>query len=90
MTGWALPWWELGVLEEHVEKARALVAAERQRLAEEAPEAERAAEERTGRLSRGENLGRHDLADHGHPYNLVLSRGVTTMVPMSASRFNTT
>jgi hypothetical protein len=49
-TGWALPWWELGVLEEHVEKARTLVAEERQRLAEEAPEAERAAveEEREG------------------------------------------
>ena len=54
------------------------------------PQAERAAEERTGRFSRGENLGRQDLADYGHPYNLVRSRGVTTMVPMSASRFSTT
>ena len=49
-TGWALPWWELGVLEEHVETARTLIAAERQRLAEEAPDAEQAAveEEREG------------------------------------------
>jgi hypothetical protein len=44
-SGWALPWFELSVLEEHVTAARALVDAERQRLAEEAPEAERAAED---------------------------------------------
>jgi len=44
-SGWALPWYELSVLEEHVAKARELVAAERRRLVEEAPEAERAAEE---------------------------------------------
>jgi len=52
-TGWALPWWELAVLEEHVEKARGLVAAERKRLAEEAPDAEQAAveEEREGEAS---------------------------------------
>lgn len=51
-TGWALPWWELGVLEEDVEKARAIVAAERKSLAAEAPEAERAAveEEREGEV----------------------------------------
>lgn len=42
-SGWALPWFELRVLEEHVPRARALVEAERQRLAETAPEAERAA-----------------------------------------------
>jgi len=49
-TGWALPWWELAVLEEHVEQARALVAAERKSLADEAPDAEQAAveEEREG------------------------------------------
>ena len=44
-TGWALPWWELSVLEENVAKARQLVEAERKRLAEEAPEAEQAAED---------------------------------------------
>ncbi|RPH71319.1 MAG: hypothetical protein EHM78_07920 [Myxococcaceae bacterium] len=44
-SGWALPWFELSVLEEHVARARELVEAERLRLAEEAPEAERAAEE---------------------------------------------
>ncbi|HET6983575.1 MAG TPA: hypothetical protein VFI53_15640 [Myxococcaceae bacterium] len=44
-TGWALPWFELSVLEENVSRARELVAAERQRLAEEAPEAEQAAED---------------------------------------------
>jgi Putative prokaryotic signal transducing protein len=44
-SGWALPWFELSVLEEHVARARELVAAERLRLVEEAPEAERAAEE---------------------------------------------
>jgi hypothetical protein len=44
-SGWALPWFELSVLEEHVPRARALVDAERQRLADTAPEAERAAEE---------------------------------------------
>ena len=56
-TGWALPWWELGVLEEHVEKARALVAEERERLAEEAPDAERAAveEEREGEVAAGKS-----------------------------------
>ena len=35
-TGWALPWFELSVLEDNVARARELV--------EEAPEAERAAE----------------------------------------------
>jgi hypothetical protein len=44
-SGWALPWFELSVLEEHVARARELVEAERLRLVEEAPEAERAAEE---------------------------------------------
>jgi hypothetical protein len=44
-SGWALPWFELSVLEENVSRARELVAAERQRLAEEAPEAEQAAED---------------------------------------------
>ena len=44
-SGWALPWFELSVLEENVTRARALVEAERRRLAEEAPEAERAAED---------------------------------------------
>ncbi|HZJ56496.1 MAG TPA: DUF2007 domain-containing protein [Myxococcaceae bacterium] len=44
-TGWALPWFELSVLEEHVARARALVEAERSRLAEMAPEAEQAAED---------------------------------------------
>ncbi|HEY1908012.1 MAG TPA: hypothetical protein VGG91_18335 [Myxococcaceae bacterium] len=44
-SGWALPWFELSVLEENVARARDLVAAERKRLAEEAPEAERAAED---------------------------------------------
>jgi hypothetical protein len=44
-SGWALPWFELSVLEEHVTRARELVEMERRRLAEEAPEAERAAEE---------------------------------------------
>jgi Putative prokaryotic signal transducing protein len=44
-SGWALPWFELSVLEDHVAAARELVEAERRRLAEEAPEAERAAEE---------------------------------------------
>ena|SRR5215468_6347812 len=44
-TGWALPWFELSVLEDQVTAARPLVEAERKRLAEEAPEAERAAEE---------------------------------------------
>ncbi len=36
-TGWALPWFELSVLEENVARARQLVEVERQRLAEEAP-----------------------------------------------------
>src|SRR5512133_2204851 len=44
-SGWALPWFELSVLEEHVSRARELVEVERRRLAEEAPEAERAAED---------------------------------------------
>ncbi len=44
-TGWALPWFELSVLEEHAARARDLVDAERRRLAETAPEAERAAED---------------------------------------------
>jgi hypothetical protein len=44
-SGWALPWFELSVLEENVPRARELVAAERKQLAEEAPEAERAAED---------------------------------------------
>jgi len=44
-SGWALPWFELSVLEENVTRARELVATERKRLAEEAPEAERAAED---------------------------------------------
>jgi hypothetical protein len=44
-TGWALPWFELSVLEENVTRARQLVEAERRRLIEEAPEAERAAED---------------------------------------------
>jgi hypothetical protein len=44
-SGWALPWFELSVLEENVARARELVAAERKQLAEEAPEAERAAED---------------------------------------------
>jgi hypothetical protein len=44
-TGWALPWFELSVLEEHVARAGELVEAERRRLAEVAPEAERAAED---------------------------------------------
>jgi hypothetical protein len=44
-SGWALPWFELSVLEENVARARELVEAERQRLVEEAPEAERAAED---------------------------------------------
>jgi hypothetical protein len=44
-SGWALPWFELSVLEDQVTAARELVEAERRRLAEEAPEAERAAEE---------------------------------------------
>jgi len=44
-SGWALPWFELSVLEENVTRARELVATERKRLAEAAPEAERAAED---------------------------------------------
>ncbi len=44
-TGWALPWFELSVLEENVPRARELVEAERQRLVETEPEAERAAED---------------------------------------------
>jgi Putative prokaryotic signal transducing protein len=44
-TGWALPWFELSVLEEHVARARELVEVERRRLVETAPEAERAAED---------------------------------------------
>ena len=44
-SGWALPWFELSVLEENVTRARQLVEAERRRLIEEAPEAERAAED---------------------------------------------
>ena len=44
-SGWALPWYELSVLEEHVPRARELVDMERRRLAETAPEAERAAED---------------------------------------------
>jgi hypothetical protein len=44
-TGWALPWFELSVLEDNVARARELVEAERKRLVEEAPEAERAAED---------------------------------------------
>jgi hypothetical protein len=44
-TGWALPWFELSVLEENVARAKELVAAERKRLVEEAPDAERAAED---------------------------------------------
>jgi len=44
-SGWALPWWELSVLEEHVARAREMVDTERRRLAEAEPEAERAAEE---------------------------------------------
>jgi hypothetical protein len=44
-SGWALPWFELSVLEEHVARASQLVEEERRRLAEEAPEAERAAED---------------------------------------------
>ena len=44
-TGWTLPWFELSVLEDNVGRARELLEAERKRLAEEAPEAERAAEE---------------------------------------------
>ena len=44
-TGWALPWFELSVLEDNVSRARELVEAERKRLVEEAPEAERAAED---------------------------------------------
>jgi len=44
-SGWALPWFELSVLEENVARARTLVDEERRRLAEDAPEAERAAED---------------------------------------------
>jgi hypothetical protein len=44
-SGWALPWFELSVLEDNVGRARELVAAERKRLVEEAPEAEQAAED---------------------------------------------
>jgi hypothetical protein len=44
-SGWALPWFELSVLEENVTAARAVVDDERRRLAEDAPEAERAAED---------------------------------------------
>jgi hypothetical protein len=44
-SGWALPWFELSVLEENVARAKELVAAERKRLVEEAPDAERAAED---------------------------------------------
>jgi hypothetical protein len=44
-SGWALPWFELSVLEEHASRARELVDAERRRLVETAPEAERAAED---------------------------------------------
>lgn len=44
-SGWALPWFELSVLEENVARARELVEAERQRLAETETEAERAAED---------------------------------------------
>jgi hypothetical protein len=44
-SGWALPWFELSVLEENVARARELVEAERQRLAETETEAGRAAED---------------------------------------------
>ena len=44
-SGWALPWYELSVLEEHVTRARELVEVERRRLAETEPEAEQAAED---------------------------------------------
>src|SRR5262249_37391395 len=44
-TGWALPWFELSVLEENVGRARELVEAERKRLVEEGPGGARAAEE---------------------------------------------
>jgi hypothetical protein len=44
-SGWALPWFELSVLEENVEKARALVTEERKRIVDSEPEAEEAAEE---------------------------------------------
>ena len=44
-SGWALPWFELSVLEENVARAKELVATERKRLVEEAPDAERAAED---------------------------------------------
>ncbi|HVP62263.1 MAG TPA: hypothetical protein VMT11_17025 [Myxococcaceae bacterium] len=44
-SGWALPWFELSVLEEHVPRARELLEAERRQLAETAPDAERAAED---------------------------------------------
>ena len=44
-TGWVLPWFELSVLEDNVGRARELVEVERKRLVEEAPEAERAAED---------------------------------------------
>ena len=44
-TGWTLPWFELSVLEEYATRARDLVEAERRRLAEAAPDAERAAED---------------------------------------------
>jgi hypothetical protein len=44
-TGWALPWWELSVPEQDVDRARQLLREERARLAEFAGEAEKAAEE---------------------------------------------
>jgi len=55
-TGWALPWFELSVLEENVTRARAVVEDERRRLAEDAPEAERAAEDEE-RESEGSGRG---------------------------------
>ena len=44
-SGWALPWFELSVLEDNVARAHEVVDAERRRLVEEAPEAARAAED---------------------------------------------
>ena len=44
-SGWALPWFELSVLEENVARAREVVETERRRLVEEAPEAAQAAED---------------------------------------------
>ena len=55
-TGWALPGFELSVLEENVTRARAVVEDERRRLAEDAPEAERAAEDEE-RESEGSGRG---------------------------------